>query len=122
MARRPAPVRHRADVHRHAQAVAGVERHAADTDRVPARPEVARTHLGVRLEPAARKHDRFRIEDGESFRRQRTHARYPSLPILDELDRRGLVMEGHAVALEDLEIALLEPEPPPFIVSTLSWS
>ena len=59
VAARPVAVRHRADIERHLDAAAGVEAGAAHLREVPARPEIARAHLGIGLEPAGRQHDRL---------------------------------------------------------------
>ena len=42
-------------------------------------PEVARAHLRIRFEAAAREHDRLRVERGEAVRRQRAHAGHAAL-------------------------------------------
>src|SRR5262249_5803799 len=47
------------DIHRHADAIAGIETRAAHLRQVPAGPEIARAPLRVGLETAAREHDRF---------------------------------------------------------------
>jgi len=53
------PGRRRADVERHPQALARVESRTAHLGEVPARPEIARPHLGIGLEPAAGEDDRL---------------------------------------------------------------
>ena len=53
MAARPIAARLRADLERHAQAVAGIEPRAAHLGEIPVRPEIAGAPLGVGLEPAA---------------------------------------------------------------------
>src|SRR5262249_56535104 len=54
----------RADVDGHADSVAGVKPRAAHLRQVPAGPEIARTPLRIRLETAAREHDRFAAQLG----------------------------------------------------------
>src|SRR5208282_3063557 len=58
MASRPVPVRHRANVERHANSIAGVEARAAHLREIPIRPEITRTPFRIRLEAAAREDHR----------------------------------------------------------------
>src|SRR5262249_50217212 len=55
----PVPAGARADIHRHADAVARVEARAAHLGEVPAGPEIARAPLGIGFEAAACEYDRF---------------------------------------------------------------
>ena len=59
VAARPVAARARADVQRHADAVAGVEAGAAHLGEVPAGAEIARAPFGIGLEAAAGEHDRL---------------------------------------------------------------
>ena len=56
MATRPIAARARADLERHADAVAGIEARTAHFGEIPARPEIARAPFGVGLEAAAGEH------------------------------------------------------------------
>ena len=60
VAARPVAVGHRADVQRHADAVAGVEARAAHLGELPSGAEIARAPFVVALEAAGREHHRFR--------------------------------------------------------------
>src|SRR5262249_44720279 len=67
----------RADVHRHADAVAGVETRAAHLGEVPAGPEITRAPLGIGFEAAAREHDRFAAQLAFDALVADAHARHP---------------------------------------------
>ena len=58
---RPRPVAgdRGAEIERHLQPLPGVEARAAHLGEVPARPQIARPHLGIGLEPAAGQHHRL---------------------------------------------------------------
>ena len=105
---RPAAVRHGADIKRHAQTVAGVERHAAHTHHVPARAEILRAHLRVRLEAATGEHNRLRIELHMSLRRERLHTCHPPVGIPDEINRSGFIMKLRAEFFQDGAMPLLQ--------------
>src|SRR5690349_19834000 len=62
MTTRPLPEGLRADVERHANAVAGVVPRPADFRDVPARTEIARTPLTIGFETASREHNGFRAD------------------------------------------------------------
>src|SRR5262249_58527069 len=55
----PVAARARADVHRHADAVASIEAGAAHFREVPARTEIAGAPFGIGFESAAGEHDRL---------------------------------------------------------------
>src|SRR6516225_3729039 len=59
MATRPIASRHRADIQRHLDAIAGIKRGATDLCKLPTRAEIAGTHLRICLEAAGREHDAF---------------------------------------------------------------
>src|SRR5271170_4311382 len=52
MRARPVPGDRRTEIDRHLQPLAGIEARAAHLGEVPVRPEIARPHLGIGLEPA----------------------------------------------------------------------
>src|SRR5438105_850719 len=62
MTARPLPVGLRADVQRHADAVAGVVARAAHLRQVPSRTEIARPPFAVGFEAAAGEHERTRTD------------------------------------------------------------
>ncbi len=59
MRARPVAGDRRTQIERHLQSLAGVEARAAHLGEVPIRPEIARPHLGIGLEPAAGQHHRL---------------------------------------------------------------
>ncbi len=99
----PLPVRERADLHRHAQAIAGVVAGAAHLGVVPRPAEVAGAPLRVGLEPAAAQHHRLRPDLVEPLRALGKHAGDAPAPILQQAHRRGVVADLDALALRDLE-------------------
>src|SRR3989442_9249349 len=79
-----------AHVHRHADAVAGVEARAAHLGRVPAGPEIARAPLGVGLEAAACEYDRFAPQLAFHALVPDAHAHHPHA-VMDEAERARAV-------------------------------
>src|SRR5262245_5650493 len=75
----------RADVRRHADAVAGVEARAAHLGEVPAGPEITRAPLGIGFEAAAREHDRFAAQLAFDALVADAHARHPHA-VVDEAE------------------------------------
>src|SRR5262245_35422238 len=62
MAARPVAARARADLQRHADAVAGVETGAAHLREVPAGAKIARAPFRIGLEAASREHHRAPVD------------------------------------------------------------
>src|SRR5262245_14432893 len=80
----------RADIHRHADAVAGVEARAAHLGEVPAGPEVTRAPLGIGFEADAREHDRCAAQLAFDARMPNAHAHHPHA-VMDEAKRARAV-------------------------------
>ena len=86
-----------ADGERHLDPVAGVEARAAHLGQFPARPEIARPHLGVALEAAGGEHHRGRAQLVDA----------PPILHLDAVDLEAVVQQaGGAAAVADLDPAL----------------
>ncbi len=90
-----------ADVERHLDHVAGVEARAAHLGELPARSEIARAPLGVRLEAAARKHHALRTHFDGSAVLLDAHAVH-AVVIGDQRDRACRIPDLHAVLLRGL--------------------
>src|SRR5262249_21625175 len=79
-----------AGIHRHAEAVAGVEARAAPLGEVPAGPEITRAPLGIGFEAAAREHDRFAAQLAFDALVPNAHAHHPHA-VMDEAERARAV-------------------------------
>ncbi len=97
MRARPVAVHRRPQIERHLQPLAGVEARAAHLGEVPVRPEIARPHLGVGLEPAAGQHHRFRPQIAQPAAMAHPHA-FDAAVAGQQRHRRGLVQHRDAVA------------------------
>ncbi len=86
-----------AEVERHLQPLPGVEPRAAHLGEVPVRPEIARPHLGIGLEPAAGEDHRLGAQVTEAALMAHPHA-LDAAVALQEADRRGLVEHRDPVA------------------------
>src|SRR5215813_9831096 len=80
----------RADVHRHADAVAGVEARAAHLGEVPARSEIARAPLGIGFKSAACEHHRVAAQLAFDAPVPDAHAHHPHA-VADEAERARAV-------------------------------
>ena len=105
MAARPVAGRHRADVQRHADAVAGVEARAADLGEIPAGPEIARAHLGIGLKAAGRQHHAFGPHLDGAAVMLHPHA-LDAVVIRDQRQRAGVIGDRDAVRLGDAGMRL----------------
>src|SRR5262249_38857090 len=81
----PVAARTRAAIHRHADAVAGVEARAEHLAEVPAGPEITRAPLGIGFEAATREHDRFAAQLAFDALVADAHARHPHA-VIDETE------------------------------------
>ena len=97
MRARPVPGRRRADVERHLQPLPGVEARAAHLGEVPARPEIARPHLGIGLEPAAGEDDRLGAQVDQPSLMAHPHAG-DAVVALQQRDRRSVVEDRDLLA------------------------
>src|SRR5262249_7477129 len=79
-----------ADIHRHADAVTGVEARAAHLGEVPARSEIARAPLGVGLKSAAREHHRLAAQLAFDAPVPDAYAHHPHA-VADEAERARAV-------------------------------
>ncbi len=98
MRARPVPGRRRADLERHPVALPDIVARAAHLREVPAGAEIARPHLGIRLEPAAGQHDRLRAQIDKAPVAAHPHPG-DAVIALQQRHRRGLVQDRDAVAL-----------------------
>ncbi len=109
MAGGPASIGQSTDVHGHAQAVAGVKGHAAHMHHIPARPQVARAHLGVGFKSATGQHDGFAVKFGVAAGCQGAHPGDTAGLVFDQLRCRCFIVKVRTGALQYVEIAFLQP-------------
>jgi hypothetical protein len=103
-------VGHRASGERHANAIAHVETRAAHFREIPVGTEIARAHLAVRLEAAAREHH------GACAQRERLPVSFSDdsadfSVLADEVGRGSLVQHRNTELLRDRVLAFDKPLP-----------
>ena len=94
-------MRSSADVERHADRVAGVEARAANLGELPARAQVTRAPLGVRLESPRCKHHGLAF-DFESFTVLPHHHPADAVVVRHQRNRARVVPDLDALLLRDL--------------------
>ncbi len=109
VAARPLAVRQRAQLHRHAQPVAGVVARAAHLGMVPGSPQIAGAPLRIRFEAAAAQHDGVARHFGESLGPLDDHARDAAGLVLQESRDRAVVADLNALPLGRAEPHRGEP-------------
>ena len=91
---------------------AGVVAGAADLGEIPARSEVARAHLGVRLESAAREHDRLGADLHLLALVLRAHAEHAPSSLVMSADGGRLIEDLDAFALARLVLVIDQARAP----------
>ena len=98
VAARPVAMGLRADGKCHAEAVSGVEAAAAHLGQIPARPQIAGSHLGIGLEAPAGQDHRARL-DGPGLAGQFDHDALHPVIVADQLAHPGVIGDGDALPL-----------------------